>query len=142
MCLCVFFFFFSSRRRHTRFDCDWSSDVCSSDLYAAYARQDFKAAIDHARTAVEQDPDNPQLQKLLTTTLAAGDRDQQGQALLRLDKSLSLTPNDPQLLMQRGYLYSRQEEPAKALQDFRAARATGEAPAGAMLDEGDRKSVV
>src|SRR2546427_3926755 len=28
------FFFFSSRRRHTRFDCDWSSDVCSSDLEA------------------------------------------------------------------------------------------------------------
>src|SRR5260370_31570981 len=28
-----FFFFFSSRRRHTRFKCDWSSDVCSSDLY-------------------------------------------------------------------------------------------------------------
>src|SRR2546427_880666 len=27
--------FFSSRRRHTRFDCDWSSDVCSSDLYFA-----------------------------------------------------------------------------------------------------------
>src|SRR6266567_7098161 len=24
----AFFFFFSSRRRHTRFDCDWSSDVC------------------------------------------------------------------------------------------------------------------
>src|SRR2546430_11517959 len=30
--VCVFFFF-SSRRRHTRFDCDWSSDVCSSDLW-------------------------------------------------------------------------------------------------------------
>src|SRR5688572_2890344 len=30
-----FFFFFSSRRRHTRFDCDWSSDVCSSDLPTA-----------------------------------------------------------------------------------------------------------
>src|SRR2546430_2335467 len=31
--VCLFFcFFFSSRRRHTRFDCDWSSDVCSSDL--------------------------------------------------------------------------------------------------------------
>src|SRR5882762_9510551 len=27
-------FFFSSRRRHTRFKCDWSSDVCSSDLLA------------------------------------------------------------------------------------------------------------
>src|SRR5690242_21210864 len=30
--LCFFFFFFSSRRRHTRLTCDWSSDVCSSDL--------------------------------------------------------------------------------------------------------------
>src|SRR2546430_8918264 len=30
------FFFFSSRRRHTRFDCDWSSDVCSSDLSASW----------------------------------------------------------------------------------------------------------
>src|SRR6476661_1695988 len=30
----IFFFFFSSRRRHTRFKCDWSSDVCSSDLGA------------------------------------------------------------------------------------------------------------
>src|SRR5207237_3872999 len=28
----VLLFFFSSRRRHTRFKCDWSSDVCSSDL--------------------------------------------------------------------------------------------------------------
>src|SRR6267142_6351630 len=28
-----FFFFFSSRRRHTRLTCDWSSDVCSSDLW-------------------------------------------------------------------------------------------------------------
>src|SRR5215211_8619899 len=35
--LCIhflFFFFFSSRRRHTRSLCDWSSDVCSSDLVA------------------------------------------------------------------------------------------------------------
>src|SRR2546430_8342801 len=32
MRLSIVYFFFSSRRRHTRFDCDWSSDVCSSDL--------------------------------------------------------------------------------------------------------------
>src|SRR5882762_6729366 len=32
MIIVFFFFFFSSRRRHTRFKCDWSSDVCSSDL--------------------------------------------------------------------------------------------------------------
>src|SRR6266480_7093999 len=30
--LYCFVFFFSSRRRHTRLTCDWSSDVCSSDL--------------------------------------------------------------------------------------------------------------
>src|SRR6266702_5996180 len=29
------FFFFSSRRRHTRWPRDWSSDVCSSDLFVA-----------------------------------------------------------------------------------------------------------
>src|SRR2546427_8947434 len=33
------FFFFSSRRRHTIFDCDWSSDVCSSDLPVANTPQ-------------------------------------------------------------------------------------------------------
>src|SRR5256885_1409967 len=32
ICLNVSFFFFSSRRRHTRLQGDWSSDVCSSDL--------------------------------------------------------------------------------------------------------------
>src|SRR6266480_5691003 len=30
------YFFFSSRRRHTRLTCDWSSDVCSSDLGASF----------------------------------------------------------------------------------------------------------
>src|SRR5215831_16011865 len=29
----MLFFFFSSRRRHTRCLSDWSSDVCSSDLF-------------------------------------------------------------------------------------------------------------
>src|SRR5689334_2626458 len=35
--LFFFFFFFSSRRRHTRWNCDWSSDVCSSDLGRDFA---------------------------------------------------------------------------------------------------------
>src|SRR2546430_17101311 len=46
------FFFFSSRRRHTRFDCDWSSDVCSSDLVRgraytvfAYESRAFRARL-------------------------------------------------------------------------------------------------
>src|SRR2546430_8852220 len=37
--------FFSSRRRHTIFDCDWSSDVCSSDL----SIRQFIARIDNTR---------------------------------------------------------------------------------------------
>src|SRR5579859_5818201 len=40
----IFFFFFSSRRRHTRFDCDWSSDVCSSDLALPTARSSCSAS--------------------------------------------------------------------------------------------------
>src|SRR5437762_4688535 len=39
-------FFFSSRRRHTRYIGDWSSDVCSSDLYRREALDS-----DHAQAA-------------------------------------------------------------------------------------------
>src|SRR2546430_8847944 len=46
----VVFFFFSSRRRHTSFDCDWSSDVCSSDLTIA-----LLAAIESLLSAVVAD---------------------------------------------------------------------------------------
>src|SRR2546427_10726049 len=45
------FFFFSSRRRHTRFDCDWSSDVCSSDLPMARHQHVRRILL------VEDDPD-------------------------------------------------------------------------------------
>src|SRR3712207_2607568 len=38
----LLFFFFSSRRRHTRYWRDWSSDVCSSDLWA----RDVRALLD------------------------------------------------------------------------------------------------
>src|SRR5690242_8181966 len=37
-------FFFSSRRRHTRLTCDWSSDVCSSDLRRQALSQGERAA--------------------------------------------------------------------------------------------------
>src|SRR5260221_1514226 len=37
-------FFFSSRRRHTRSLCDWSSDVCSSDLGSGFAGPDLQRA--------------------------------------------------------------------------------------------------
>src|SRR5438034_2273947 len=43
------FFFFSSRRRHTRSLCDWSSDVCSSDLpmNAVNAASEGASTIEH-----------------------------------------------------------------------------------------------
>src|SRR5690606_41077929 len=43
------FFFFSSRRRHTRFSRDWSSDVCSSDLYSASRSQLSRSERDRDR---------------------------------------------------------------------------------------------
>src|SRR5260370_13269697 len=39
-------FFFSSRRRHTRFKCDWSSDVCSSDPLEAGRELGVEAILD------------------------------------------------------------------------------------------------
>src|SRR5437588_499113 len=42
----LFVFFFSSRRRHTRSLCDWSSDVCSSDLQSVDTNSGSQAVID------------------------------------------------------------------------------------------------
>src|SRR5467141_4461545 len=39
-------FFLSSRRRHTRFKCDWSSDVCSSDLHLRSRLQPGETVLD------------------------------------------------------------------------------------------------
>src|SRR2546430_4087777 len=52
-----YFFFFSSRRRHTRFDCDWSSDVCSSDLRARIVPQPIPRFPHHARGCTSQAPE-------------------------------------------------------------------------------------
>src|SRR5260370_38786543 len=41
----MLFFFFSSRRRHTIFKCDWSSDVCSSDLAARLVQRAIDSAL-------------------------------------------------------------------------------------------------
>src|SRR6266853_3947616 len=52
------FFLFSSRRRHTRFDCDWSSDVCSSDLIAVIKLRGYQGpsvtAVDWSGTRARQ----------------------------------------------------------------------------------------
>src|SRR5690606_40764453 len=47
---------FSSRRRHTRFSRDWSSDVCSSDLFAQHiggsATDEYRLGIQRAKVAL------------------------------------------------------------------------------------------
>src|SRR5256885_10052468 len=67
----LFCVFFSSRRRHTRLQGDWSSDVCSSDLEpavlemdrffryvndTALARPNLSVIVDDARSALQIDP--------------------------------------------------------------------------------------
>src|SRR5205807_6800123 len=49
-------FFFSSRRRHTRLQGDWSSDVCSSDLerFSFRRREEKRRAIDVLLLATER----------------------------------------------------------------------------------------
>src|SRR5712692_10821303 len=49
-----FFFFFSSRRRHTRWNCDWSSDVCSSDLQKGGDLICIYCAIGQKRSTIAQ----------------------------------------------------------------------------------------
>lgn len=107
----------------------------ASEAYAAYARQDYQVAIEQARKAVEQDPDNLEFQRLLTTALAAGTPQQAAEAEQRLSDAIARTPSDAELLMQRGYLRMRTAQPARAREDFRAARDTGKAPKTVVLDE-------
>src|SRR5205807_6664785 len=45
-------FFFSSRRRHTRLQGDWSSDVCSSDLLAQVGRTQLEFRLDLQHHAI------------------------------------------------------------------------------------------
>src|SRR5207237_10063879 len=52
--LVMLVFFFSSRRRHTRFKCDWSSDVCSSDLGLLRQRQAVVEVIEVLPVAVTE----------------------------------------------------------------------------------------
>src|SRR5256885_5163847 len=51
-------FFFSSRRRHTRLQGDWSSDVCSSDLTSNGYRELGRAPASRGRPAKETPPAN------------------------------------------------------------------------------------
>ncbi|WP_203564835.1 NfrA family protein [Bordetella pseudohinzii] len=110
-------------------------DSAAALAYAAYARQDYPEAIRQARLALDADPDNPERQRLYTTALASGDRQQAAEAEIRLNDALAKTPGEATLLLQRAYLRQRLGEPELALADFRAAQATGQAPPSVTLDQ-------
>src|SRR5699024_12166898 len=78
------FFFFSSRRRHTRSKRDWSSDVCSSDLFAkdttefetlAELRADVKAKLEEqAKNAADAEMRNALVEKVSANTERSEER--------------------------------------------------------------------
>lgn len=104
--------------------------------YNAYAANDYPTAISAARQAVAAEEGNADFEQLLTTTLAAGDRQQNREALARLNHALAAQPDNIDWLIQRAYVYQRLGEPSKAVADFSQARASGKAPATVILDEG------
>src|SRR5258707_1864325 len=63
-------FFFSSRRRHTRYWRDWSSDVCSSDLYGVERDAEALAEIGGQDLALVRQPAEDLLAALLAQQLA------------------------------------------------------------------------
>src|SRR5260221_3066103 len=73
--------FFPSRSRHTRSLCDWSSDVCSSDLPLSMSHDRYDAIvldIDNGPTAMVQQPNarlyNPKGIRLMMMALKPGGR--------------------------------------------------------------------
>src|SRR5256885_3962951 len=71
-CLLGLFFFFSSRRRHTRLQGDWSSDVCSSDLHrlrSGLVRHGAEAVIAQNSGRVLVVDDDPEIVTFLSTLL-------------------------------------------------------------------------
>src|SRR5256885_6049516 len=67
-------FFFSSRRRHTRLQGDWSSDVCSSDLleHAAATLREFVSREVLGRIAAAIQLERPQLRATLAASQLIG----------------------------------------------------------------------
>src|SRR5438034_11417236 len=64
----MYMFFFSSRRRHTRSLCDWSSDVCSSDLSTRWRAASSPILPAPTRSTVR--PDKPSKIFLASSTAA------------------------------------------------------------------------
>src|SRR6266481_2947319 len=91
------FFFFSSRRRHTRWNCDWSSDVCSSDLIASDAVHDAQSIAPTERKITMEVFDGPGTPEVL------GDEARLRQVLGNLvDNAMQHTPENAVITVRVG----------------------------------------
>ncbi|WP_296251239.1 hypothetical protein [uncultured Stenotrophomonas sp.] len=114
---------------------DQTLDTPAARAYAAYGRQQWAEAITQAQAAVQAAPDDPAMQRLLTSTLAAGNAGQRAQAVQRLNTGLQKEPDNVDMLMQRANLHQRAGEAGLGLADLEAAAATGKAPPTIELDQ-------
>src|SRR5256885_2408165 len=62
-------FFFSSRRRHTRLQGDWSSDVCSSDLYRSWHKKKKHSQHTDEKPAYNCEPPSPRINTCCSLTV-------------------------------------------------------------------------
>src|SRR2546426_10612444 len=118
------FFFFSSRRRHTRLQGDWSSDVCSSDLYGR-----LKLIANNSRFLILPDWHRPNIgSRVLSLTERRGGADWQtrfGHSLLLLETFV-----DPRRLHGGVYRAANRIDPGLS-QGYRRTRKSYSAPAAA-----------
>src|SRR2546429_5039099 len=118
------FFFFSSRRRHTRCSRDWSSDVCSSDLYAAGKKavegKDWKSAVERLNKALLQDDRNPDIHNLLG--YAYRNAGQLDPAFRHYRRALELNPRHRGAREYLGEAYLLANEVQKAQEQLAALR--------------------
>src|SRR6266446_5904312 len=70
----MFFFFFSSRRRHTRLQGDWSSDVCSSDLSHFSSSGYWCRTMCHRRGRLQRQRASSRLTRKRSATAGGGER--------------------------------------------------------------------
>src|SRR6267142_520431 len=99
----MFFFFFSSRRRHTRLTCDWSSDVCSSDLGRWIVFSSMRSAYDHTLGAAERKSlaENPSNFAEIYTMRADGSEQKRLTSTFGYDGGPFFTPDGKKIVWRR-----------------------------------------
>src|SRR6266568_8204895 len=117
----LLFFFFSSRRRHTRWNCDWSSDVCSSDLFAVECGPSGCRVVDKKST----NGTHLNGAKIQEAMLATGDEIKSGQTIfvVRIVPDDQLPASGAQVSGQASAPAQRETPPAPAAREFPAPAA-------------------